>query len=370
MNGTAAEPAPALKDALDNHRVRQIADVTLRVSPAFDAAAFLAACGDLTPLSLMARITRIAEGFQAALPGGFRENVEVLSAVTPSLGGGFATLIPPEYVALYGADDFEPSMQALKVFTRFGTSEFAVRHFLRRDLPRTLAVMQTWAQDADEHVRRLASEGSRPRLPWSFHLKPLMVDPSPLAPILEALKDDPSLYVRRSVANSLNDITKDNPGWVLDRLEAWPLDRSGPAWIAKHALRSLIKKGDPRALALIGAGQAPQVVLSGLQVSPPRIRLGEAIELAFALSSTTEEAQRLVVDYAIHYVKKSGGAAPKVFKLKALDLAGGSAHAIRKRQLIANFTTRVHYPGEHVVEIFANGQSLGRTVFTLVFDPA
>jgi 3-methyladenine DNA glycosylase AlkC len=105
-------------------------------------------------------------------------------------------------------------------------------------------------------VRRLVSEGSRPRLPWSFRIKPLIFDPSPLEPILDALKDDPSLNVRRSVANSLNDITEDNPAWMLDR---WPFGNSGTAWIAKHALRSLIKKGDHRALGVVGAGNTARV---------------------------------------------------------------------------------------------------------------
>src|SRR5690606_38553575 len=141
-----------------------------------------------------------------------------LYKLAPRLKSGFATLILPEYVALYGADHFDTSMAALKLFTTFGSSEFAVRHFLQRDLSRTLAVMETWAHDENEHVRRLASEGCRPRLPWSFHIKPLKLDPTPLGSILDALRDDPSLYVRRSVANNLNDITKDNPAWVLDRI--------------------------------------------------------------------------------------------------------------------------------------------------------
>ncbi|WP_341644416.1 DNA alkylation repair protein [Thauera sp. SDU_THAU2] len=366
MVGQAADAAPALKEIFDEQCIQHFADEAGQVSSAFDRQSFLACFGDLDRLSLMARVKRVAEGLHVALPGDFRSNVATLRELAPRLNNRFITLVLPEYVAFYGTDDFETSMDALKFFTNFGSSEFAVRHFLRRDLPRTLKVMEAWARDDNEHVRRLASEGSRPRLPWSFRIKPLMLDPSPLVPILDALKDDPSLYVRRSVANNLNDIAKDNPAWALDRIERWPLGDAGTAWIAKHALRSLIKKGEPRALAVIGAGGEPQVKLTDLGLSPPVIRLGQSIELEFVLSSTTNETQRLVVDYAIHYVKKSGSVAPKVFKLKVLELAGNAVERVRKRQTIANFTTRVHYPGHHAMEILVNGQVLGRTSFELL----
>ncbi len=362
----ATDPAPALKDSLNAERIRHIADQTSLICAGFNAAQFLGSAQAIDQLSLMARVRLLAEGFHAALPGDYRANLAVLRELAPRLNGGFSALILPEYVALHGLEDFDSSMEALAFFTQFGTSEFAIRHFLQRDLPRTLAVMEAWAQHENEHVRRLASEGSRPRLPWSFHIKPLMQDPAQLAAILDALNNDPSLYVRRSVANSLNDITKDNPAWALDRIEQWPLDNPGTAWIAKHALRSLIKQGDRRALTVIGAGQEASVTISDLRIAPAAIRLGETIELSFCLTSTAPQAQRLVVDYAVHYVKKSGSSAAKVFKLKTLELAAGASETIRKQQRIANFTTRLHYPGHHAVEIMVNGQTSGRTGFDLL----
>lgn len=367
MPDKSPEAAPALKEIFNEARIHHIADAARAVCPAFDRERFLAGClGDLEQLSLMARLRRVAESLHTALPGDTHANIAVLRALAPRLNSGFVTMALPEYVALHGSGDFEASMAALKFFTAFGSSEFAVRPFLQRDLSRTLAVMEQWAHDENEHVRRLASEGSRPRLPWSFRIRPLMEDPSPLAPILEALKADPSPYVRRSVANSLNDITKDHPAWVLDRIERWPLDDPATAWIAKHALRSLIKRGDPRALAVIGAGKPARVAVRDLAVSPAAISLGQTIEIAFALASTADEPQRLVIDYAIHYVKKSGGGAARVFKLKTLDLAAGAIERVRKRQSIANFTTRVHYPGRHEIEILINGQIHGRTAFELL----
>jgi 3-methyladenine DNA glycosylase AlkC len=363
----SAEPAPALKHIFDPARIRHIAEEAKAVHPAFDAARFIALCAaGLDDLSLMQRMRRVTEALHATLPTDYRQALAVLRALAPRLNSGFVTIALPEYVALYGADDVEASMEALAYFTRFGTSEFAVRHFLRRDLAGTLAVMHAWSTDENEHVRRLASEGCRPRLPWSFHIEPLMRDPSPVAGILENLKADPSLYVRKSVANHLNDITKNNPAWVLDRLAGWSQDDPHTRWIVKHALRSLIKDGDRRALALIGAGDRADVDVRGFAVTPATIRLGESVTLSVDIVSTSTQPQRLVVDYAIHYVKKSGATSAKVFKLKTLTLAAGETQTLRRTQAIRSFTTRVHYAGRHEVELLVNGESLARGAFELV----
>ncbi len=366
MSDATGEAPPALKEIFNADRIRHIAHEAAAISPAFGGQRFLAGMlEDLPALSLMARLRRVAEQLHAALAGDYRDNLAVLRQLAARLNSPFVTMALPEYVALYGADDFQVSMEALRFFTTFGSSEFAVRHFLRRDLHRTLEVMTDWSRDENDHVRRLASEGSRPRLPWSFQIEPLTADPAPLAPILDALQADPSPYVRRSVANSLNDIAKDNPDWVLDRLGGWPLDDSNTAWIAKQGLRSLIKQGDRRALTVIGAGEPPHIALRNLMVTPARIALGGKITLSFELQSTAAVVQRLVVDYAVHYVKKSGAAAAKVFKLKLLTLAPGATARLEKTQLIDNFTTRIHYPGRHAIDVLVNGEICGRTAFDL-----
>jgi 3-methyladenine DNA glycosylase AlkC len=225
--------------------------------------------------------------------------------------------------------------------------------------------MIEWSRDESEHVRRLASEGCRPRLPWSFRLEALVADPSPAAPILEQLRNDPSLYVRKSVGNHLNDIAKDHPGWVMDRLESWPLDQRHTAWIAKRALRTLIKQGNRRALAIIGAGAKPKVLIHDLSLTPRKITLGSRTTLAFRLESRATKSQRLVVDYIVHYVKKSGATAAKVFKLKELTLAPGASVVFTRALHIRDFTTRVHHPGRHEVEIAVNGEKLARVFFEL-----
>lgn len=363
MSETAA---PALKNWFDASRFRHIARELAKIHPGFDEEAFLKLClKDLNSLSLMQRLRRMTESLHATLPSDYRRTLDILKDLAPRIDHSFVTLVLPDYIGQYGHDDFEASMDALKFFTVFGSSEFAIREFLKRDLKRTLTVMKKWSLDESEAVRRLACEGCRPRLPWSFRLDALVADPSPVAPILENLKADPALYVRKSVANHLNDITKDHPEWVLNRIEGWSLDNPRTAWIARQALRTLIKQGDPRALAVIGAGGKPEVTVLEFSVSPSRIQLGSRTRFSLKLQSTSDQSQRLVVDYAVHYVKKNGSASAKVFKWKELTLAAGETVSLSREQMIRDFTTRVHHAGHHVVEVLINGESLAKSGFDL-----
>ncbi|BCH22844.1 hypothetical protein MesoLjLc_25790 [Mesorhizobium sp. L-8-10] len=358
--------SPLLKEIFNRERLRHIATETAAVCPGFDKDRFLIlATENLDALGIMQRLRQVATSLHQTLPGGFPENVEVLHALAPRIGHGFASIALPEYVALYGKAHFDLSMESLRFLTRFGSSEFAIRPFLARDLRRALDVMETWARDDNEHVRRLASEGCRPRLPWSFQIKELVADPSPVATILETLKSDPSPYVRKSVANHLNDITKDSPAWVLERLDTWPMDDARTAWIVKHALRTLIKKGDPRALGLIGAGDKPEVRIDDFAVAPAAITLGQRIRMDARLVSISDAPQRLVVDYAVRYVRKGGSPSRKVFKLKTVDLAPRAACDLAVGQTIRDFTTRKHYPGRHLVELLVNGEVLAESGFDL-----
>jgi 3-methyladenine DNA glycosylase AlkC len=359
--------SPALKEIFNPARLRHIAEELAAVAPDVDAERFLeAGLQGLEDMSVMERMRHAARSLRPVLPPDNRASLEILRRLAPRLNHPFAAMVASEYVALYGLDDFEASMETLRFLTPFGSSEFAVRPFLRRDLHRALRTMEEWAGDENEHVRRLASEGARPRLPWSFRLEALRDDPSPLAPLLDRLKADPSLYVRRSVANNLNDVSKDHPDWALDKIESWPLEDARTAWIARHALRGLIKKGDGRALVIIGADAAAEVTLSDLTVTPRRVRIGGEIDVAFTLRSVSDRSQRLIVDYAVRYVKKSGRTSAKTFKLKILTLGPHAEERVRKRHSMRDLSTRVHYPGEHAVEIRVSGRTLGETAFELV----
>ena len=363
---TGCMSAPLLKDIFDATLIRHIGAETQAVFPAFDRKAFVAATlRGLEPLSVMQRLRHVTENLHVLLPEDYASALAILRKLAPRLNSRFVAMVLPEYAALYGQADFALSMAALRDFTIYGSSEFGIRPFLRHDQARTLRQMTKWAVDPDEHVRRLASEGSRPRLPWSFQLECLRADPSPVLPILIRLKSDPSAYVRKSVANHLNDITKDHPDWVLSLIESWPTDDARTNWIAKHALRSLIKQGNQRALAVIGADAKPALEVQSFDVQPWIVTRGDTITLSVTLVSTARVPQRLAVDYAVHYVKRSGNAAPKVFKLKLLSLAPNDRVTLSRSQVIRDFTTRTHYAGEHEMELFVNGVSMARTAFML-----
>ena len=366
MTSETATPA-LLKNLLGPAAITVIGDAGSAASARFDRAAFVAAASvGLDTLSIMERVRHIADALRTALPDDYAEAVMIVRAMAPRLTHGFQAVAVTEFVARHGLGDVDLSMEALADLTRFGTAEFAIRPFLAQDSARTLAVMLAWSGHEDEHVRRLASEGSRPRLPWAGRVPALKADPTLAAPILEALKRDPSVYVRKSVANHLNDIAKDRPDWLVDRLGAWPNDDARTVWIIRHALRTLIKQGDPRALALIGVGHGAAVEVSGFSVTPGMLRLGDGIAIAAEVTSTAAEAQRLVVDYRLHYARAGGKSAAKVFKLRTFDLGAGETVGLSIRQTVKDFSTRRHHPGTHDVELIVNGQTMARAAFELL----
>lgn len=365
-----ATPPPLLKDILGPPALTVIADAGTAASPRFDRHAFLdAASHGLDALSIMERTRHIADALKAALPGSYSDALDIIRAMAPRLTHGFQAIAVTEFVARYGLGDFDRSMEALADLTPFGSAEFAIRPFLAQDAKRTLAVMAGWSGSADEHVRRLASEGSRPRLPWAARVAALRDDPTLAAGILETLRSDPSLYVRKSVANHLNDIAKDRPDWLVARLAAWPKEDARTVWIIRHALRTLIKKGDPRALAIIGVGHGAAVAVRHFSIAPQAVRLGGAIEINAELFSESPDDQRLVVDYRIHYARAAGKTAAKVFKFKTFDLAAGATATLKIRQAIRDFSTRRHYPGRHDVELIVNGRTIARQAFEIVSAP-
>jgi len=365
------ETTPALlKNILGPQALIIIADAGASVSTRFDRASFLsAASGGLDALSIMERVRHIADALHAALPARYGDALEIIGAMAPQLTHGFQAVAITEFVARYGLGDFDRSMDALADLTRFGSAEFAIRPFLASDIERTLAVMKRWTSSADEHVRRLASEGSRPRLPWASRIPAIQEDPTLAASILQALRVDPSAYVRKSVGNHLNDIAKDRPDWLLERLAGWPTDNPHTVWIIRHALRTLIKKGEPRALALIGVEHGASVTVRRFSIEPQVVHLGETIAMDAELVSTSPDDQRLVVDYRVHYARAGGKTAAKVFKLRTFDLPAGQSTTLGVRQAIRDFSTRRHHPGRHEVELIINGLTMASTAFDIASDP-
>lgn len=358
--------APLLQDIFDADRVRHIANETAALTDAFDGGAFVAQALDgLAGLSLMQRVRHLATCLHDNLRLDYVSALHVCRDLAPRINHKLVTLILPEFVARFGGNHFDESIEALRDLTRHGSSEFGIRPFLARETDRVLAIMNAWAADPDEHVRRLASEGSRPRLPWATRVAPLVDDPSLAFPILEALKQDDSAYVRKSVANHLNDIGKDHPAWLLDRIGSWPVDDVRTRWILRHGLRGLIKKGDRAALALVGATGPADVCVQRFEVEPGIIRLGDDIGLTVELRSTADEPQRLVIDYAVDYVKRNGSLSRKVFKLRSLTLSPGAGLVICHKQSIRDFSTRRHQAGTHPVALLINGEVFGEAHFDL-----
>lgn len=362
------KPNEPFKNWYNEDLYRQIAAELAAVDRGFNKKRFLElTLTGLEQRELMDRMRQAAIAADATLSGTYREKVAALRKITPTVKRGFVTLSFCDFVARYGLDDFEHSMEALKFFTPFGSAEFAVRPFIARNPARALAIMLTWAQDKDEHVRRLASEGSRPRLPWGARLTAIVAKPDLTAPILEILKADPALYVRKSVANHLNDVAKDHPEWVLDRVESWKNGDAGTTWIIRHALRTLIKKGHPRALAFLGADTkaAASVQVRRFTVSPAKIKLGESIELTAELSAKGKKSLPLVIDYVVHYSRAGEKTSAKVFKWTTSTLVPGTPLVLKKRQIIRDFTTRKHHAGKHRVELQVNGTRLAEAEFKL-----
>lgn len=356
----------ALKHIFDEGCYARVADLLHTAAPQCDTERFMAlSLQDLDSLSLMQRLRRMADSLHAVLPDDYSQALAVLKTIAPGITPTFATLALPDFVARYGLHAFDESMQALKCFTPLGSSEYGVRPFIRQDAARALATMRVWAEDDDPHVRRLASEGCRPRLPWSFHLDELAQNPELAAPILDALRSDDSLYVRKSVANHLNDVTKLHPTWVMDRLEQWPLDNAHCAWIARHALRTLIKRGDKRALAIVGAGTRAEITLGRFALAPDTLRLGDTLTLHVDITSTGPTAQRLEIDYRLHYVRAGASTSTKVFKLRACTIAPGERLVITRKQVIRDFSTRKHYAGRHAVDLMINGDTIAHAHFDL-----
>jgi 3-methyladenine DNA glycosylase AlkC len=359
----------ALKDMYNEQSISTLADAVQREYPAFDRGRFVAGVFDegWKTRELKERTRHISTILGESLPPDYRTALAILRRVMPTVRHlGFVTIVFPDFVEAHGLDDWEASIPALEEMTQQMSAEYAIRPFIAHYPERTMARMLRWAQHENPEVRRLASEGCRPRLPWGIRLSALQADPSPILPILEQLKHDESESVRKSVANNLNDISKDNPEVVLDVLRRWQQDSTEELdWITRHALRTLIKAGHPGALELLGYPIEPAIAVHNLTVEPEAIPIGGEITLSFDVESLGDEPQNLVIDYVVYSVKADGRLTPKVWKLTKRILQPGEVARIARVHSFAPVTTRTYYPGEHAIEPKINGVLFGRASFTL-----
>jgi 3-methyladenine DNA glycosylase AlkC len=353
----------------------RIAGMIERVHGAFPAEAFLAEALDgYDALELTPRAWQIARALGHHLPPEYDRSVEILIAslgpkleTTELLGmGPFLYLPHVFFVAEFGAEHFEASMRAQYELTQRFSAEYSIRVFLQRYPERTLPRLAEWALDPSVHVRRLVSEGTRPRLPWAPRLRAFQEDPRPVLDLLELLKDDPELFVRRSVANNLNDIGKDNPAALIETCRRWLQDATAERrWLIRHALRSAVKRGDPEALEVLGY-EAATISVRDVRVSPAVVPIGGSVTLTAELANETTSRQRLLVDCRVHFIKANGAARPKVFKVKELDLEPDGTARLAKTISLAQHTTRTHHPGRHRVELLVNGQASEAGTFDVI----
>ena len=329
----------------------------------------------MPPLELMARIQMIAGVLAEHLPRDFPAAADAISAaLPPPLDPAFSDddfghfIYAPlgVYVENNGLEDHrDRSLDLIEEITQRFSMEFSIRAFLNRWPEATLARMQDWAQHDNYHVRRLVSEGTRPRLPWG---KAVALTPAQTLPLLDILHGDRTRFVTRSVANHLNDIARRDPDAVIDRLVNWQqADRQVPAelgWMRKHALRNLIKAGHSGAMAHLGYRPDLPVTLSALAITPETIKRGGAAEIALTL--VTDDDAPLIVDYIIDFAKPNGTTAPKVFKLKVLDAKAGEPVSVKKKHVFKdNATTFTLHPGLHRLQVQVNGRIVGAKDFTL-----
>lgn len=356
--------AELLKNYYNREFVTELADTLNGVDQNFESKKFINAIldKDWENRELKERAAYITAQMHAFLPYSYQKQIEILGQAAPNFTG-FTGIIFPNFIESYGLEDYDTSIKALAEFTPYSTSEFAVRPFLK-DRPDTIKFLYKWAEDENYHVRRLASEGCRPLLPWAMKLHQYVDDPAPIIPILEKLKNDPEDYVYRSVANNLNDISKHHPELVLDLAEKWINESDTTRWVCKHALRTLLKKGNQRAMKLFGFGSIKSIKTQKFEIQNTEIKIGDLTHLDIAVKNTGKKA-KFRFEYVIGYLKKNGKHSEKVFQLRESTVNENQLLEFTKKAEFKDLSTRKHYPGQHYAQLKINGNVVEERSFVL-----
>lgn len=355
--------AEQLKNVYTNGYIKNLSIKIKENYKEFDSDGFINSIFDPTwqNLELKERMRHIAITLDRYLDLPYKKQLEILKKVSKDFYS-FEAMFFQDFVEFFGLEDFENSIKALEVFTIESSSEFAIRQFILKYEDKTMAQMKLWAKSDNEHLRRLASEGCRPRLPWAIALPKFKKDPSKVLQVLELLKNDKSEYVRKSVANNLNDISKDNPNIVIKFVE----DNLGFSkeldWICKHASRTLLKKGDKKVLSLFGFIDSSHIDIVEF-ICDEKIFLGEGLNFSFTLNSK-ENLGNLRLEYVIYYLKSNGSYSKKVFMISQ-NCIKSKQKTFFKKQSFKNMTTRKHYLGEHFISILLNGEEKLKRSFIL-----
>jgi 3-methyladenine DNA glycosylase AlkC len=361
-----------LKDLYSPSFYKNLANTMAVVMPSFNKQRFISQIftDAFNDKELKARMRHTSEVLHNFMPADFAGATKVIDKLIVALkksGSGEDSLeymFIPDYIELFGIDEFEPAVDALESVTQFVSCEFAVRPFLLKYESKMISRMVKWSKHENQKVRRLASEGSRPRLPWAMAIPFLKKDPTPILPILENLKNDPSEWVRRSVANSLNDIAKDHPDLVISLARKWKGTSKETDAIIKHGSRTLLKSGHAEILSHYGL-KAEHVHVTSFKILTPKVKMGKELTFSFQVSNESKKKQTVRLEYGLYYLKANGQWAKKVFKISEKSVGPGVKLTVERKQSFREITTRVFYPGKHKLSIIVNGSEKSLKTFIL-----
>lgn len=362
------------KNMINENVAKQTAMAIVRNYPEFDRKAFLKNIDkELAPLELKDRVIFLATKLSQFLPADLKESLPILKGAIKQnekdhVGvSGFAAWPLTEYVSRYGLSEFDLSMGVLKEMTKVFTAEFAVRNFFLNDEKRTLKHFNNWVSDKNEHVRRLVSESSRPLLPWGQKLPSFVKDPKATWDLLETLKNDESEYVRKSVANHLNDHSKNHPDLVVKKLLEWQKSKDFNKdldWVIRHASRTLIKKGHPKAFLLHGV-EAGKVEVLSQKIVTKKVELGKVLQVEVEFKNKSSKKLKIILDHEVHLLRANNKHNIKCFKGKSIELAPSEQKKLSFNIPLKPVTTRTYYSGKHFWNIKVNGISEEKLSFTL-----
>lgn len=352
----------ALKDIYSSEFYDSFSNSLQTILPNFNKEMFVSKIftKSFSTMELKERMRHTTKVLHDFFPENFSDAVAIMQKLIEKLRENgqenrLAYIFLPDYIELYGIDDYETSVKAIEFTTQFISCEFGIRPFLIRYFPEMLAQMKLWSKHENHHVRRLASEGSRSKLPWAMAVPELKKNPDLVTEILENLKTDTSEYVRRSVANNLNDIAKDHPEKVLEIAKKWKGISKETDALVKHGARTLLKKGHPEILKIYGL-DSTDISVSDFKIVTPKVKIGKYLEFSFTVKNNSESVQNVRLEYGIYYKKSKGHLAKKVFKISEKEYLPNENTAVRRKQSFKIITTRVFYTGLHQISIIANGE--------------
>lgn len=350
----------------------RFANILQQTLPGFDKKRFIADIFDEAwpARELKERMRHTSQVMHQFMPDDFEKAADLINVIIKYLirdgfRGSIEFMFLPDYIEVYGIDHFEASVRSMEFVTQFISCEFAVRPFILRYGDQMMQQMLLWSQHPDHRVRRLASEGMRPRLPWAMAVPALKKDPTLILPLLENLKKDPSDWVRKSVANNLNDISKDHPEVLLLLARNWQGASSETDAIIKHACRTLLKQGHPEILAYYGL-QSDHLIVSNIIIQNPTLKIGDDLHFSFTLQSTAQIPQTVRLEYGIYYLRQNGQHNRKVFKISERSVEPGEVLHIIRKQSFRIITTRKFYPGPQHLSVIVNGQEQEKIHFEIV----